>query len=153
MTFLLDWVRIKLNRLTAVVSPPLDTPDSPRKKVLVVHCHPEQDSLSSRLLGAVVSGLQEANHEVRVKHLYGDNDVTKTYGGGAFSPVLTAAEKNSYANPEVIRQLDTPEGIAAVTDKAVGEAIADLRWCNALVFVYPTWCFNFPATLKGYFDR
>ena len=33
------------------------------------------------------------------------------------------------------------------------KAVADLRWANALVLVYPTWWFNFPATLKGYFDR
>jgi putative NADPH-quinone reductase len=35
----------------------------------------------------------------------------------------------------------------------VREAIEDLRWCNAIVFVFPTWWFNFPAALKGYFDR
>ena len=31
--------------------------------------------------------------------------------------------------------------------------VADLRWCDSIVFVYPTWWFNLPATLKGYFDR
>mmetsp|Transcript_27434 Transcript_27434/g.61450 ORF Transcript_27434/g.61450 Transcript_27434/m.61450 type:complete len:160 (+) Transcript_27434:3-482(+) len=35
----------------------------------------------------------------------------------------------------------------------VREAIADLRWCDSLVLVYPTWWFNFPAAMKGFFDR
>ena len=35
----------------------------------------------------------------------------------------------------------------------VAEAIGDLRWCNAVVMVYPTWWFNVPGALKGYIDR
>ena len=31
--------------------------------------------------------------------------------------------------------------------------LEDLRWCDSVVFVYPTWWFNMPAMLKGYFDR
>ena len=35
----------------------------------------------------------------------------------------------------------------------ISKAVADLRWANAFVLVYPTWWFNSPASLKGYFDR
>ena len=28
-----------------------------------------------------------------------------------------------------------------------------MRWCDSLVLVYPTWWFNIPAILKGFFDR
>ena len=31
--------------------------------------------------------------------------------------------------------------------------IADLRWCDTLIFVYPTWWYGLPAVLKGWLDR
>ena len=42
--------------------------------------------------------------------------------------------------------------LESATDDIV-QAVTDLRWCDSLVFVFPTWHFNFPAALKGYFDR
>lgn len=35
----------------------------------------------------------------------------------------------------------------------VQEAVEDLRWCDSLVLVYPTWWSGMPAVLKGFFDR
>jgi hypothetical protein len=29
----------------------------------------------------------------------------------------------------------------------------DLRWCDSVVFVFPTWWFSLPAIVKGYLDR
>ncbi len=31
--------------------------------------------------------------------------------------------------------------------------MADLRWCDTLIFVYPTWWYGLPAMLKGWLDR
>ncbi len=31
--------------------------------------------------------------------------------------------------------------------------MADLEWCDALIFVYPTWWYGLPAMLKGWLDR
>jgi NAD(P)H dehydrogenase (quinone) len=31
--------------------------------------------------------------------------------------------------------------------------VADLRWCDTLIFVYPTWWYGLPAMLKGWLDR
>eukprot|EP00967_Tisochrysis_lutea_P145747 scaffold274038_cov33-Tisochrysis_lutea.AAC.2 len=31
--------------------------------------------------------------------------------------------------------------------------LASVRWADSVVFVYPTWWFNVPGILKGWFDR
>eukprot|EP00466_Bigelowiella_natans_P018777 jgi/Bigna1/81165/fgenesh1_pg.78_\ len=38
-------------------------------------------------------------------------------------------------------------------DPEIANAVRLLRWCDALVFVYPTWWFNVPGALKSFFDR
>jgi NAD(P)H dehydrogenase (quinone) len=35
----------------------------------------------------------------------------------------------------------------------VAAHVANLRWAEALVFVYPTWWYGLPAMLKGWMDR
>ena len=67
--------------------------------------------------------------ELRLKDLYKSR----------FDPGLTANERSSYHDA-----LDRTE---------LAEEIADLEWAEALVLVFPTWWFGFPAILKGWFDR
>ena len=151
MTSLYRWVRAKLNRLSCVVPPP---PDASPKRVLIIHCHPssaETDSLARQLETAVLKGL--ARHEVRLRRLYGDTDPALAYGERPFDPVLSSEEKASYADPELVRRLESAETAGAGLPKDVASAVEDLRWCDSLVFIYPTWWFSFPAVLKGYFDR
>jgi putative NADPH-quinone reductase len=31
--------------------------------------------------------------------------------------------------------------------------VEDLKWCDALTLVYPTWWYGMPAIMKGYIDR
>jgi NAD(P)H dehydrogenase (quinone) len=40
-----------------------------------------------------------------------------------------------------------------LNEEAVADHLAALRWCEALVFVYPTWWYGPPAMLKGWLDR
>ncbi|MFN6977301.1 MAG: NAD(P)H-dependent oxidoreductase, partial [Gemmobacter sp.] len=44
--------------------------------------------------------------------------------------------------------LDSPANAAPVAGP-----VADLRWCDTLIFVYPTWWYGLPAMLKGWLDR
>ena len=55
-------------------------------------------------------------------------------------PPLTAGELLDY--------LDTDKNCASVLDH-----VADIRWCDTLIFVYPTWWYGLPAMLKGWLDR
>jgi putative NADPH-quinone reductase len=65
--------------------------------------------------------------------------VDDLYAAG-FAPALTAAERASYYGPA----LDTA---------ATQAHIENLQSAEALVLVFPTWWFGFPAMLKGWFDR
>lgn len=98
-------------------------------KVLVVHCHPNPGSLVTAAKDRVLAGLGRAGHEVRLADLYADG----------FRPEVSLDEWRLHHSP-------------GVADDLAGYA-ADLRWAEALVFVYPTWWSGQPAMLKGWMDR
>jgi putative NADPH-quinone reductase len=97
---------------------------------LVVIAHPLHDSLCRALAQTAVDALKAAGHAVQVEDLYANE----------FAPALTAAERRSY--------------YASSFDAAEVQAqIERLQAAEALVLVFPTWWFGFPAILKGWFDR
>ena len=99
-------------------------------RALIVFCHPKEDSFSGAVLGVVRDRLDAAGAEVRVRDLYRSN----------FAPVLSAHELDIY--------LDEAANVAPVA-----QDVADLRWADTLIFVYPTWWYGLPAMLKGWLDR
>jgi NAD(P)H dehydrogenase (quinone) len=99
-------------------------------RALIVHCHPKPDSFTAAVRDTVLDRLHDAGAETRLIDLYAQG----------FEPVLTAAELDIY--------LDEARNGAAVADP-----VADLRWCDTLIFVYPTWWYGLPAMLKGWLDR
>lgn len=99
-------------------------------RALVVYCHPKPDSFNAAVKSVVLQKLAAAGAEVRLHDLYRDG----------FQPVLTTPEWEGY--------LTCPQNCAPVQ-----RAVDDLRWCNTLIFVYPTWWYGLPAMLKGWLDR
>ena len=99
-------------------------------KTLVIYVHPVEDSFSSAIRDAVVTDLIAASHVVRLRDLYAEN----------FNPFLSAAERALHHTSPTTR----PE---------LARDVEDLRWCEAIVFVYPTWWAGLPAMLKGWIDR
>lgn len=98
--------------------------------ILVVTAHPLEDSLCTALSSHTVSKLKSLGHNVVIEDLYFNK----------FNPVLSPHERATYYQ--------------AVYDKSdVQDEIAKLKNAEALVMVFPTWWFNFPAILKGWFDR
>ena len=98
-------------------------------RVLVVHCHPDPNSLVAAARDRAVAGLAAADHDVRHRDLYAER----------FEPVLSAAERGAHTEPGV-----SPE-LQPYAD--------DLSWAEAIVLVYPTWWSGQPAMLKGWIDR
>lgn len=99
-------------------------------RALVVHCHPKQGSFTEAVRDVALARLRVAGAEARVIDLYAQG----------FAPVLTAVEFDAYeAEPENV--------------EPVAEHVAALRWCDCLIFVYPTWWYGLPAMLKGWLDR
>jgi NAD(P)H dehydrogenase (quinone) len=99
-------------------------------KVFLVHCHPDPASFTAAVRDRAVSAMRGAGHEVRIADLYADG----------FDPTLSAAELRDY-----FRRTEPPEDLR--------ESCANLRWCDTLVFVYPTWWSGQPAMLTGWLDR
>jgi NAD(P)H dehydrogenase (quinone) len=99
-------------------------------RALVVYCHPKPDSFNAAVLGVVTEKLNAAGVEYRVSDLY------KT----GFDPVLSAREWDAY--------LDCEQNAVPVEDE-----VENIKWCDTLIFVYPTWWYGLPAALKGWLDR
>lgn len=99
-------------------------------RVLLVTCHPNPRSYTAHLAATLKAALTARGHEVRVSELYADG----------FEPVMGLDEREGYHTP-------------GDNERLVASHIADLRWCEGLVFHYPTWWFGVPAMLKGWLDR
>jgi putative NADPH-quinone reductase len=97
---------------------------------LVVYCHPLPTSFTAAARDRALAGLRAGGYEVRLRDLYAED----------FRPELTAWERLHHAAPA-----EEKPDLATHAD--------DLRWCDTLVLVYPTWFSAQPAMLKGWFDR
>jgi putative NADPH-quinone reductase len=99
-------------------------------RALVIYCHPHAGSFTAGVRDVVLSKLRDAGAEIRLRDLYAEG----------FQPLLTEAEWQGY--------LDSPANCAPVA-----RDVDDIRWCDTLIFVYPTWWYGLPAMLKGWLDR
>jgi NAD(P)H dehydrogenase (quinone) len=99
-------------------------------RCLVVKAHPLSESLCSSMTLRVVEMLQAEGHEVTLEDLYAEK----------FDAAMTAAERASYYEGQYSTQ-------------AVSDQVEHLLSAEAIVLVFPTWWFSYPAILKGWFDR
>ena len=99
-------------------------------RALIVYCHPSEGSFNAAVRDTVQAKLVAAGAQVRISDLY----------ARGFSPILTPPEWQGY--------LDCPGN-----QSGVAQDVDDIRWCDTLIFVYPTWWYGLPAMLKGWLDR
>jgi len=99
-------------------------------KCMVVTAHPLPASLCRTLTDRVAILLQTSGHDVVLEDLYAEN----------FDPALTAGERKSYYSN-------------AYNATRVAKQVDRLLAAEAIVLVFPTWWFGFPAVFKGWFDR
>ena len=99
-------------------------------KALIVYCHPKEQSFTAAIRDLIVRKLEAAGAEVRINDLYRRN----------FHPVLSAHEIDIYFDSDA-------------NTAPVAQDVEDLKWCDTLIFVYPTWWYGMPAMLKGWLDR
>lgn len=98
-------------------------------RALVVYCHPLESSYVAAVRDQVLAGLRAAGAETRLSDLYADG----------FEPGFTETDHANHLQPG--------------TDASLERYAADLKWCDTLVLVYPTWWSGQPAMLKGWIDR
>ncbi|OWV68863.1 NAD(P)H dehydrogenase [Rhizobium sp. R339] len=99
-------------------------------RILLVLAHPLPESFAASVARTAREALEASGHVVDLLDLYAED----------FDPRLSEAERRAY--------FDVPYDTSAVAD-----AVARLRSADGLVLVFPQWWFNFPAILKGFFDR
>jgi NAD(P)H dehydrogenase (quinone) len=99
-------------------------------RVLVVYCHPDPDSFVAAVKAEAVRALAGAGHDTRLIDLYAEG----------FDPVLSREQRRAYHT-------------AGANTAGIEGHLAQLRWCEAIVFIYPTWWYAQPAMLKGWLDR
>lgn len=98
-------------------------------RCLVVKAHPLAESLCSTLTARILHVLRDAGHAVELEDLYERK----------FAASLTEAERRGY--------------YTAYSMEEVAPQVGRLLAAEAIVLVFPTWWFGFPAILKGWFDR
>ena len=95
-----------------------------------MYCHPDPESFSAAIRQQAVAGLQAAGHEVFVTDLYED----------CFEPALSLQERVDYLSGHEI-------------DPTIADYCERLQWCEALMFIYPTWWSGQPGMMTGWLDR
>lgn len=100
-------------------------------RALVVLAHPRADSYTHAVADAAIDGLRAGGHAVEVIDLYAEG----------FRPAMSLQERRAY---------ETDEPLVEDHTHAHAELV---RWCDAIVFVYPTWWSGLPAILKGWLER
>ena len=99
-------------------------------RILLVLAHPLETSFAASVAETVRQKLTANGHEVDLLDLYREG----------FDPRLTPSERARYFE----------------TDYDPSEAepfVSRLKQADGLVLAFPQWWFNFPAILKGFFDR
>lgn len=99
-------------------------------RVMLVYCHPVEDSYNAALHRTARAALERAGHEV---------DDCDLYALG-FDPAMSREERIDYHDTTRNR-------------RGVDGYVERLQAAQALVFCFPVWNFGFPAVLKGFFDR
>jgi NAD(P)H dehydrogenase (quinone) len=99
-------------------------------RVLLLFCHPLEDSYHATLHRTILAALERAGHAVDDLDLYREG----------FDPVLSRAERIDYRD-------------LARNRASVRPYVERLLAAEALVLCFPVWNFGPPAMLKGFFDR
>ncbi|NVD37426.1 NAD(P)H-dependent oxidoreductase [Ensifer sp. HO-A22] len=99
-------------------------------RILLVLAHPLEDSFAASVAREAHEALVAGGHSVDLLDLYRED----------FDPRLSKVERGSYFSDHYDSSLT--EGM-----------IARLQAADGIVLVFPQWWFNFPAILKGFFDR
>jgi len=99
------------------------------KDLLVYLAHPSLESLNAATANSIADGLRSDGHQVEFRDLY----------RLGFDPRLTEEDLTLRAEGKVSPDVEAEQ-------KAITRA-------NGIVFVYPTWWWERPAMMKGFFDR
>jgi NAD(P)H dehydrogenase (quinone) len=113
--------------------------------VLIVHAHPEAQSLTSSIMNLAVETLTAQGHQVQVSDLYAMH----------WKAVADAADFPQRKDPDRLRYA-SESGNAFATGTQPADVMAEqqkLLWADAVILTFPLWWFGAPAILKGWVER
>ncbi|KRL96830.1 NAD(P)H-dependent oxidoreductase [Liquorilactobacillus satsumensis] len=99
-------------------------------KVLIVYCHPYNQSFNHAVLTAVKSNLEKQNCAYAVIDLYRDN----------FKPFYDAEELRLFHSGKT-------------HDPLVTKYLTQLKNASGIIFITPIWWNSIPGMLKGFIDK
>ena len=116
-----------------------------KKKILIVHAHPERSSLTRQLVDVSVETLLRQGHEVLQSDLYAMQ----------WKAVFDAHDFPSRANPDRLSFIEESghsygKGLQ-VSDIALEQQ--KVLASDAVIFQFPLWWYGMPAIMKGWLDR
>jgi NAD(P)H dehydrogenase (quinone) len=120
-------------------------PSTSRKKVLVVHAHPERTSVTRQLVETSFEVLKAQGHEVMESDLY----------GMGWKAVFDGHDFPTRANQERLSFIDE-SGHAfsnGFQTSDVEEEQRKILAADAVILQFPLWWFSMPAIMKGWVDR
>jgi len=104
-----------------------------KMKILIVYCHPSNNSLTKRVSESFIKGVIDSGNEYEISDLYKMN----------FN--CTLSEKEYLRESNYLITSDLSEDVLIEQKK--------LNNCDAITFIYPLFWTDTPAILKGWFDR
>lgn len=113
--------------------------------VLIVHAHPEPQSLTSSLKNLAVETLEADGHDVQVSDLYSMH----------WNPVASGHDFLAPRHPERLRYASESRH-AFTTGTQTDDVAAEqqkLLWADAVIMSFPLWWYSEPAILKGWIER
>ena len=101
--------------------------------ILIIYAHPSEKSYTFQILQQLKDVLAQPDWNVEISDLYAMN----------FQSTMTAAEydREGFANTEL-----------PIADDVLAEQ-KKIEQADCIIFLYPVWCSDCPAKLKGWFDR
>lgn len=96
----------------------------------IICAHPYEASYNKAILDTVIESLQAQNREYALIDLYADN----------FDPVLNRGELAIYSKGEA-------------KDPLVEKYNKILNQTEKVILIFPIWWYDFPAIMKGFFDK
>lgn len=116
-----------------------------KKKVLIVHAHPEPTSLTRQLVEVSVRTLRQQGHDVLESDLYGMR----------WKAVYDEHDFPTRADPERLSFV-AESGHAYASGRQAADIATEQRKllaADAVILQFPLWWFGMPAILKGWVDR
>ena len=113
--------------------------------ILLVHAHPESNSLNGAMKDFTLQRLKNAGHLVKVSDLYGMQWKAVVDAADTTQRLSTTRFDAAFESRHAFENGFQSEDITGEQEK--------LLWADAVILQFPLWWYSMPAILKGWIER